>query len=32
LRSFVIDHHCLDIRREDVLIWLRHDGRMAAGT
>ena len=24
LRAFVINHHCLDIRREDALDWLRH--------
>lgn len=24
LRAFVVDHHCLDILREDVLSWL-HD-------
>ena len=23
LRAFVIDHHCLDIRREDALAWLK---------
>jgi hypothetical protein len=32
LRSFVVDHHCLDIRREDVLIWLRRNERLTAGT
>lgn len=26
LKAYVVDHHCLDIRREDALIWLSTRG------
>jgi hypothetical protein len=25
LKAFVVNHHCLDIRREDALTWLRQN-------
>ena len=29
LRAFVVDHHCLDILREDALVWLRRRASVA---
>ncbi|HYI14130.1 MAG TPA: hypothetical protein VEX37_01990 [Thermomicrobiales bacterium] len=29
LRAFVVDHHCLDILREDAIAWLRRRDRIA---
>lgn len=29
LRAFVVNHHCLDILREDALAWLRQRGTTA---
>ena len=30
LRAFVVDHHCLDILREDALVLLRQRGKRQA--
>ncbi len=30
LRAFVVDHHCLDILREDAIVWLRARERVTA--
>lgn len=30
LKAFVVDHHCLDIRREDAIVWLLQRGQPVA--